>query len=399
MNSRIKLDENRIEIINNILKEIADAIILHKPKSIGLLGGDLGLILYLYEYMHYLKWEELGEVISNRLSESLDIAKRSVPTFCSGLAGLGWLLQYFSNESLLETDLDFIMSNVDEILEKWMIKEILSGNYDFLHGSMGVAFYFQTRKNEKTIQCIKIFLEILESMAEEDVNQTVKWLSFVQKNSKLVYNLSLSHGMASIISFLTTLCEKNILYDKSLNILYKVVGYIKNNRNPVEFTSSFSSTLDIGQTEYNESRLAWCYGDLGIASVLYRASHVLSDNGLEQLSINVLKKATQRKDVVKEIVNDACFCHGSSGIMHIYNRMYQVTSDEVFNEAARYWLDVTIAKANEGMGVAGYQFYNPVDKNWCDEYSILNGVAGIGLGLLAMVSDKEPSWDECLLLS
>ena len=399
MNCRIKLDENKIETVKNLLKEIADAIILHKHQSIGLLGGDLGLILYLYEYMHYLKGEELDEVISNRLSMSLNIARRSVPTFCSGLAGLGWLLQYFSNESLLETDLDFIMSDVDEILEKWMIREIHNGNYDFLHGSMGVAFYFQARKNEKTIQRINNFLDILESIAEEDVNQTVKWRSFVQKNNKLVYNLSLSHGMASIISFLTTLCEKNILYNKSLNILYKVVRYIKDNRNPIGFTSSFSSTLDIEQTEYNESRLAWCYGDLGIASVLYRASHVLSDKGLERVSINVLKKAIPRKDVMKEIVNDACFCHGSSGIMHIYNRMYQVTSDEIFNEAARYWLDVTIAKANKDMGVAGYQFYNPVDKNWCNEYSILNGVAGIGLALLAMVSDKEPSWDECLLLS
>lgn len=47
-------------------------------------------------------------------------------------------------------------------------------------------------------------------------------------------------------------------------------------------------------------------------------------------------------------------------------------------------------------GLAGYKALHTEMEN---EYGILEGVAGIGLALLSYVTETEPTWDECLLLS
>ena len=48
-------------------------------------------------------------------------------------------------------------------------------------------------------------------------------------------------------------------------------------------------------------------------------------------------------------------------------------------------------------GLAGYKMWN-ID-NYKNESNLLEGIAGIGLALLSSISDEDPSWDECLLLS
>jgi lantibiotic modifying enzyme len=395
----VEIETKNLEIINVKLAEIANSIILKETKTIGLLGGDLGLILYLYQYMRYTGKDELLEIIERKISRACNYAASSVPTFCSGLAGLGWMFQYFDDQGFLSDDISTLLGNIDFVLDKWMVKEMNNGNYDFLHGAMGVAYYFQTRKSNKLLKSVETFLDLLESKAEKNFeDNTIRWKSYIEQNSRLVYNLSLSHGMASIVSFLSILCNSNLIKERASELLRMLVNYLINNRNPDFFKSSFSSTLKIETLEYNESRLAWCYGDLGIAFSLYKASRAINDKQLMQLSIDVLKKTTCRKDPQVEIVYDACFCHGSSGIMHIYNRMYKFTSDTAFKDAANYWLDVTLSKVKEGKGVAGFQFYNPVNNSWESDFSILNGGAGIGLALLGIVDNEEPLWDECLLL-
>lgn len=89
--SKIKLNKNYIEIIDKILKAIADAIILRKHKSIGLLGGDLGSLLFLYVYMQYTQKEKFLEIISNRLYLSFDIAKTSVMTYIGSFSIHGFI--------------------------------------------------------------------------------------------------------------------------------------------------------------------------------------------------------------------------------------------------------------------------------------------------------------------
>lgn len=50
-------------------------------------------------------------------------------------------------------------------------------------------------------------------------------------------------------------------------------------------------------------------------------------------------------------------------------------------------------------GLAGYKTWQGAERGFRNEYGLLEGIAGIRLVLLAYLSDEEPTWDECLLLS
>jgi hypothetical protein len=75
-------------------------------------------------------------------------------------------------------------------------------------------------------------------------------------------------------------------------------------------------------------------------------------------------------------------CHGSAGLALIFARGAALTGDSSLADAARFWVDDTLQR------VAG-----------CDDSSLLNGLAGAGLALLALSGDHEPAWDRALLLS
>jgi len=106
---------------------------------------------------------------------------------------------------------------------------------------------------------------------------------------------------------------------------------------------------------------------------------------------------SKRRDVKKEFVMDAGICHGAAGIAHIFNRVYQKTGNETFKEAALFWIDDCLKKSCFNDGLAGYKVWRK--DGWITQTGLLEGIAGIGLVLLSAISDIEPDWDECLLLS
>jgi lantibiotic modifying enzyme len=133
---------------------------------------------------------------------------------------------------------------------------------------------------------------------------------------------------------------------------------------------------------------------------LWQASQTLQNKEWERISLDILLHTTTRTNPVKEKVSDGGFCHGSSGIAHIYNRLYQATEINIFKDAAIYWLHDTLDKAKFIDGIAGYKtWHTPKYGGWIMHTGLLEGVSGIGLVLLSAVGDIEPKWDECLLLN
>jgi hypothetical protein len=89
-------------------------------------------------------------------------------------------------------------------------------------------------------------------------------------------------------------------------------------------------------------------------------------------------------------------------VAHIYNRLYQGTGDAKLREAARYWFVRTLDMRDQVSGVAGYLLRGINDQGetgWVRDGSFLTGVSGIGLALLAAITEQEPEWDRLLLLS
>jgi hypothetical protein len=163
---------------------------------------------------------------------------------------------------------------------------------------------------------------------------------------------------------------------------------------------SFSNWVVPGTTG-NKARLAWCYGDPGIAAALLGAAGCVAEPAREAAALAIARRAAQRPSD-QSGVRDAGLCHGSAGLAHLFNRMFQATGETKLGEAARAWFERALAMRRPGLGIGGYEAWQSDAAGspaWSADPGLLNGATGIALALLAATTPIEPLWDRMLLVS
>jgi hypothetical protein len=132
------------------------------------------------------------------------------------------------------------------------------------------------------------------------------------------------------------------------------------------------------------------------------AARASGDVELEKLAVELALLAAARPADAAG-VRDAGLCHGSAGLGHLFNRLYQETGEPRLAEASRRWFQAALEFRQPGVGLAGYRAFTMdeagIQEGWRDDGGLLEGVAGIGLALLGALSDFEPAWDRVLMLS
>ncbi len=395
------LINDRVRLISDALEKFADY------KSYSLLAGNSGIALFWYYYWSFTKKDKYFEKGNALILKSFGFTNTNVKnSLCDGISGFMWVVNHLVSNNFIDGDCNELFYETEPTICSSMMEDIKKGNYDYLHNALGIGLYFLNRNNKQSIDYLEALIIELEKIAEKDING-LKWRSTIQTNneSKEVYNLSLSHGIASIIAFLSKAYKQDILKVKTKELLGGAITYLLSLKSdiPDAYSGAYFPSwkyVNENEIETKSSRLAWCYGDLGIGIILWQAAHILQNAEWEKMAIDILLHTTTRKDPIKEYVIDAGICHGSAGIAHIYNRMYHYTGILAFKESAIYWLNVTLDKATFSDGLAGYKtWYTPEYGGWKNAKGLLEGIAGIGLVLLAATSNTEPKWDECLLLS
>jgi lantibiotic modifying enzyme len=389
------------------LEDIAKLVPEHSKKmkeAHGIMGGKAGVALFCFYYAQMMDDDSFADLGLDLISEIFDAINEGFAyhTHAGGLAGIGWTVEHLAKHGFLDTDTDEILGDLDPYLHKAMIYDIDQGNFDFLHGAVGNGTYFLNRlSSPKAKDYIKELIDKMDEKAHRDDDGAVKWLSTLNhEEGTKGYNLSLSHGLASIIAFLGKLLEEDIYKDKAGELLDGSIKYLlKQELEKGKFKSRFPSWIS---TEHplTESRLAWCYGDLGVGIALWQAAQSAKNKEWEKIASDTLLLSTARKDLEENSVIDAGLCHGAAGIMHIYNRAYQYTGIKDFKDLALYWAKVTLDMATHEDGHAGYKAWHTEKYGgWVAELGFLEGVTGIGLGLISMVSDITPAWDRTLFIS
>ena len=139
-------------------------------------------------------------------------------------------------------------------------------------------------------------------------------------------------------------------------------------------------------------RPAWCYGDLGIASVLAAAGDRCGEPEWvregSRLGIGVATTAPVMSET-------SSICHGAAGNAHMFARLYQRTGDMEFRNAAESWYRLVFQQFNDRGGFGGVDRW-PIHIRAGTGF--LRGEAGVVLALIASVSDGDPAWDSLLLL-
>ncbi len=96
-------------------------------------------------------------------------------------------------------------------------------------------------------------------------------------------------------------------------------------------------------------------------------------------------------------LRSAFLCHGTVGLAHIFNRLFQATGQSFFHDAAVAYYRRTLELLDAPGAMEGA--LRPGPNQIIDGPGLLRGGAGIGLALLAAITPVEPAWDRALLLS
>lgn len=386
------------EKIHLKLNEINTVLMTVEKDDPNLFISSGGASLFHYHYTKHNATEKNQEFLEQQLIHFLNNYESPLPSFVSGLSGNIWLINYFAGKEILDDLLGDVKKEINQFLITASHKYTEQGNYDFLHGSLGLIYTASYCKNnvyKKTIS--ELTASFLNNMRKNEKGCFFfDWMSSITNSAKSEkINFSLAHGLPSAAAILSGLQTPDTL-DASNNIL----RFIKSHKSNSSTLSLYPSVVNEAETINYNSRLAWCYGDLGIASAFWQTGKNNNNVEWKQEAINIMLHAAKRLNTKENLIMDAGICHGAAGVAHIFNRFYKETSIREFDEARWYWLDQTLQMAKPNSGLAGYQAWD-YKNGWQNEYGLLEGIAGIGLVLMGFLTDdvQELDWDKCLLLS
>lgn len=311
--------------IENKLKEIADTLLKIVPDKCGF-EGCRGIALFLLEYYKHCKSEVYYDRHIELIEQELSFYGTHADniSFWSGVSGLGWLCN-----TIIAQNIDYEYNSGIEALNELFLYKMLNDNYsgffyyDGLHGNLGLSKYFMSLKDHAAISSLVAKLS-LSGITDGDM---IKWKSNTRRKEGVVdYNISLSHGMSSIVAMLSKIHTAGIEKEQCARLIEGAVNYILAQKLPKdEFVSIFGNYALESMPQPHSSRLAWCYGDLGIAAALWQASQTLGRKDWENEAKSIMLHASKRRDMKENCVMDACFCHGTAGIAHIFNKMWRYT--------------------------------------------------------------------------
>lgn len=387
--------------IEEKLSEITEAIKTSDCSRSGLLTGNGGIAVFLANVNQLYNKPELNDAMEESLQKCFEESEKGPgTTFADGYSGICWSMNHLVHHNKVEADISSLFEDIEPFLISRSEEDLNMSFFDFVLGGLGAGIYFLDRLPDtaardhlaKTVNALHIHAVLFDG--------DVKWPTVTEAtedSQKVEYNLGLAHGIPSILWFLTKCYEVKIEEEKCLFLINGSIQWILKQKLSENSLSKFPSAVEDSKAT-KHSRLGWCYGDLGIASALWQAGKALNNESWKQEAIDIMLHAGQRKDHKENGIFDAGLCHGTAGIAHIFNRFYFETKMPVFKETAKHWIDETLKMAIHKDGLAGFKTLRE-DTGWINEHGLLEGVSGIGLSLYSFLSEEEPYWDRCLLLS
>lgn len=365
-----------------------------------------------YGYLALAERSDLPFDPAEVAADLLDCAGEAVATVAmteslySGFPGVAWATEHLAGK-VFETEGDDSLGAIDEALLGSLARSPWRGEIDVINGLAGLGIYALERLPRPAArQCLEQIVERLAELAEHRDGLTA-WFSPPERLPAFqredfpdgLYNLGASHGISGIIALLAAVCRAGVLEALAGSLLEGAVAWLLARRLDPGIGSRFDSFYHPAVPP-RRSRLAWCYGDAGIAATLLVAGRAAGRSDWQDEALALALAAAERP-IATCGVQDAGLCHGASGLAHLFNRMFHWKGDERLRGAARVLIERTLAARQPGLGVAGFRSW-AADltgvQDWRDDPGWLEGASGIGLALLAATSTVEPAWDRLLLV-
>jgi lantibiotic modifying enzyme len=340
------------------------------------------------------------------LDAALERAAADDPTapLYTGTVGVGWALAYLAGTLVDEGDADDVDDLVDVALRApWP-------SPDLIRGVAGVGVYALERGNVTTLGRV---VDLLGDMSEDTPEGTTWYVDpatvAADRRARYpagYYDVGMAHGQAGVVALLASAYAAGA--ERARPLLEGATAWLRAQRLPDDAgPGRYPVIVAKGSAERSGGRLAWCYGDAGVAAALLAAGRALHDDDVVDEAVAVALDAAARPYDTTGVV-DAPLCHGSAGLLHVFGRLARETGEERLAEAARGWFDVLAGQLADGVA-AGAPFGGVVSVQPPPDGGpsrpeprggFLEGAAGVGLALLGALGElgeRPPDWDVLLL--
>lgn len=372
--------------------------------GIGVMSGLTGLALFfiytgqaLGEQRYMDTGHALLEQVIDQLNEGTYLPVRRMHSFSNGITGIAFAFLHMQRQQLIDVDIEETFAVFDEQLVKAALQDYQDGISDFLHGPMGVFYYFSKRYPHHKSVAVHMdqLLQGFIRCARIDQQGLRIRNMILQETGDLDYDLGLAHGMTGNIFILAESMNAGYHTQEIKALIENGLKYICSRERVIDrcwgnscFPSSVNEQYPFGAPEnlsgYN-SRLAWCYGDLNIAMLFIRMGRLLNKQELYEKGVAVGRLTANRLTYDENHVGDIYFCHGAAGVRYSYDKLYQLTGDQCFLEARTFWEQQLFERLQPER--------IDVDSNM-KLFTLLEGLPGIGLSLLP----AGIQWDQFFLL-
>ncbi len=409
------------------LQEIAEAlrrphdewVLSQRPDDTGLRSISLALgrggsaVFFAWLHRAGLGIPEDRDRALSLLEDSIGLLPESnmdASALC-GFPSVAWTVEHVLRVVNEKTE-DDLCADIDDALLEGLHDPTFVPAYDLIDGLAGHGVYAIERWGRPL--ALPLATAVLDRLERTVVEQKVghSWPSGMMTRTaqgkdveidETYFNLGMSHGIPGVIAVLARFMRFPELRDRSRALLEPCVHWFREQTLPESRRTAETGLFpDFVSAAYDSdpARVAWCYGDPGVAAALYAASRALEDRESRDLALEALHAASHRRGENTSVTDDG-LCHGTAGVAHVFAGLHAATGDNDAREAADYWFSELLRREVDLPNIAGFRTYcyeRKVDGEFIEDPAWLTGAAGVGLVLISALAETTPNWDRALLL-
>ncbi|MCZ4247968.1 lanthionine synthetase C family protein [Bacillus amyloliquefaciens] len=393
-------------------------------KSTALSHGIPGIcILYGELNAHFPAegWDELGHQYLSMLVDEIKEKGLQTPSMFSGAAGIGLAAVCLSQDfayynGFIARINEYLAEVVPLLLNEYKQRQLYMTDYDVIEGVSGIASYLLLFQEDKRMK--DLLIQILKYLVRltEDINvkgekvpgwhiPSLHQFTDIEKKSYPYgnFNIGLAHGIPGPICILSSALMEGIKVNGQEHAVEKMVEFL------LEFSQNdkdrlyWKGIISFEEYQYglqpntvNFSRDAWCYGRPGVCLALVKAGKALRNNQYINLGVQNLKYTIS--DI--QGIFSPTICHGFSGIAQILLGVNQLTGQEHFKDELEK-IKRKIVSFYDKNYIFGFHNYESLEGNKVvplQYVGLLDGVVGVGLGILNMELGSKTEWTKALLI-
>lgn len=337
------------------------------------------------------------------LEEAVDVLTTE-PLTCSlysGFTGIAWAVELV--DQLLGNEGEDRNGDIDEALTRLLQRYPEDAPYDLINGLTGLGVYALARwPRPAAAQCLLGVVGQLARRARHD-SDGVSWWTLPswrgprrERDLPGGVDLGVAHGIAGVIPFLARVHSFGLAQETIRPLLDGAVRWLL--AHMVDTASGPTVPYFVADgAEPGPARSAWCYGDPGVATALLLAARDADEPAWAAAATGLAVRAASRPPDQTGVV-DAGLCHGSAGLAHLFNRMYQMTAEPALADAALFWVERTLQLCSAAAPGQDTTLTDDARPAWKGP-GLLEGAAGVALAMEAACTTVEPVWEQMLLVS